>query len=142
MAIASACPNRWQMPMLCGQGSVMPYSSMMSTVPHTHSRTSTRSTQQSCCVDHAVAESHISEPHSGPPFEPTVTHSRNIALSRWGGKTGASAADQIGALFFERIVPWGGWKSTTSAERYVNKAYRCSAKGTLYQLFDFMRRAS
>ena len=76
-----------------------------------------------------------------PPAALPIPEGRFIS-SHSMRKTGASAAYQIGALFFESIVPWGGWKSTTSAERYVNKAYRCSAKGTLYQLFDFMRRAS
>ena len=87
VAAASACPNRQQISMLCGQGSVMPYTGSMSTVLHTHSRSFFDEIETAIATASTeVAESYICGPHAGPPFEPTVTHGCGIALSVRGGK--------------------------------------------------------
>ena len=54
-------------------------------------------------------------------------------------KTGASAANKVGVTLFEGLMPWGGWRSSQSAERYVNQAYLASADGIFADLFDWLR---
>ena len=60
--------------------------------------------------------------------------------SHSGRRTGASGAAASGTAFKEGIKPHGGWKTSASAERYVNDDYQVQKDGVVRQLFDFLPR--
>ena len=98
------------------------------------------------CISSSTAHDEITdwfEPKRGDNLiPPDIANLRDggFHASHSGRRTGASGAAASGTAFKEGIKPHGGWKTSASAELYVNDDYQVQKDGVVRQLFDFLPR--
>ena len=84
---ASHCPDREQVGMLCSQGTDVPFDGTMSTVLVPNAMgLYYEITAATALAETEQGQGYTDGPHAGIPFQPSKTHSHNMAISIRGGK--------------------------------------------------------